>query len=675
MGNGIQPVINPQQQRKERILATSGFVFFFVLTAFVPGGILGQSLNWTQQYTPVANNLGISALVAALPLIVMFISLAGFKRTSCFSCALGLITALFLAVFVWDMPIGLAANTTIYGFMLAFMPILWTLTCAVWVYNMLVESGEFEIIKKSLGYISNDRRIQVILLIFGFGAMLEGISAFGAPIAITSAMMVGVGFPPMTSAVLCLLSDTTPCAFGTQGTPLVVLQAATGIDLNLLSTMIGRQTPLTTSLFACVLVCFFAGWRGFVKIWPVPLAAGMAYGIVASLLANFTGPYVVDISGALAGIGVTILICHYWRPKKLWLLPTDDPNTPAKYEGEKIPPLRILKAWSPYFLMIAFISIVNTSPLIKSIGAKISTVKILWPHLHQMVLKVPPATANPEKYSAIWGPWPLLTVGGTLVFFAGIITIFITGIGIQRAAKSFKTTVMQLTMAYATILFILGISQIMNYSAMTYTMGMAFATTGFWLPMSIAILGVLGVFLTGTDAASNALFGQMVCVAADQSGHSSLLAASTLSSGGVMGKSCAPQDLAIVTASVNIPGSEGEIVRRVVWVSLVFTIIIGIISMLQAHVFTWMVPGYSGIVGAAARTSPLIMWGLPIIVGAITLISLFMMIRQWKDENAFCPHGDETEFQGKTPGGTGGYTSGKGPLSQNVVTSSHTEKL
>ncbi|TGE31107.1 L-lactate permease [Desulfosporosinus sp. Sb-LF] len=629
---------NPKQQKGK--IALAGFALFFIITAFLPGGFFGQSIQWTQQYTPVANSLTGSALVAVLPLVIMFLSLAVFKRTSPFSCGLGLIVALILSIFVWDMPIGIASNATLYGFMLALMPILWTLTCAVWVYNMLVDSGQFEVIKKSLGYVTNDRRIQVILLIFGFGTLLEGISAFGAPIAITSAMMVGVGFPPMTAAVLCLLADTTPCAYGTQGTPLVVLQSVTGLDLNSLSSMIGRQTPITTALFACVLVCFFAGWKGFIKIWWVPLIAGLSYGVTAFIVSNTVGPFVVDIAGALSAIGITMIICRFWRPEKLWLLPNDDPDTPARFEGQKMPLSKTLRAWSPYILMIAFISIVNTSSTIKAFGVKVSTVKILWPNLHQMVSKVPPATINIEKYNAIWGPWPLLTVGGTLVFFVGLITILVTGIGFRRAAKSFKTTVVQLASAYATIMFILGISQVMNYSAMTYTMGMAFATTGFWLPMSTAILGLLGVFLTGTDAASNALFGQMVVVSADHSGHSSLLAASTLSSGGVMGKSCAPQDLAIVTASVNIPGAEGDIIRRVVWVSVVFTIIIGAIAMIQAHVFTWMIPGYTAIATVVHKTSPLVLWGFPIIVGSILVLSLYMMIRQWQDKNTFCPGGE-----------------------------------
>ena len=642
---------NPKQ-KKRQIIALAGFSLFFIITAFLPGGFFGQSMHWTQQYTPVANSLTVSAFVAVLPLIIMFLSLAVFKRTSVFSCGLGLVVALCLSIFVWKMPIGMASNATLYGFMLALCPILWTLTCAVWVYNMLVDSGQFEVIKKSLGYVTNDRRIQVILLIFGFGTLLEGIAAFGAPIAITSAMMVGVGFPPLTAAVLCLLADTTPCAYGTQGTPLVVLQSVTGIDINALSAMIGRQTPITSALFACVLVCFFAGWKGFVKIWWVPLAAGLAYGVTAFIVSNTAGPYVVDISGAIAAIGTTMLICRFWQPKKLWLLPTDDPNTPIKYAGEKIPLSRIFRAWSPYFLMIAFIGIVNTSPTIKAFGARISTVKILWPNLHLSISKVPPATKLIENYSAIWGPWPLLTVGGTLVFFVGLITILVTGIGLRRATQSFKATVIQLTPAYATIMFILGISQVMNYSAMTYTMGMAFATTGFWLPMSAAILGLLGVFLTGTDAAANALFGQMIIVAADQSGHSPLLAASTLSSGGVMGKAIAPQDLAIVTASVNLPGAEGEIIRRVVWVSVVFTVIIGTISMLQAHVFTWMIPGYTAVAGVAHKTSPLVLWGLPIIVGIILVISLYKMIHQWQDKYTFCPGGEGKVLEEPTSGGS-----------------------
>ncbi|MFZ5650362.1 MAG: L-lactate permease [Bacillota bacterium] len=545
-------------------------------------GSSGGDYRWYQNYTPAMENLALSALLAALPIVVMFVLLGGFKKPSHVSAISALAATFLLATIVWKMPLGLAASSTAFGMMMAVFPILWTLTSAVWIFNMLVDSGYFEVVKKSLGYVTGDRRMQTILIGFGFTTLLESMAAFGAPIAITSAMLVGFGFPPMTAGVIALLADTTPSAWGTQSMPLVVLNSVTGLDINSLAALVGRQTPVASALSPAVLVLVLAGWKGLRGVWPVAAVVGLAYAVMAVIASTFLSPYIVGIAAALAAIVTTLAILRFWSPAETWLLSGDCPAGDEKCEP-RIPFKTIVKAWSPYFLLVLVIGLVNSTGL-KQWLASISTVKIPWPGLHNIVWKSAPVVSQPEAYPAVYSQ-PLLLVGGSLVFFTGLLTVIALGIKPSRAFAIYVNTLRQAAKPGITIVSILGIAYLMNYSAMTYSIGLAFASAGFWFPMATVFLGMLGCTLAGSVAASNALFGNLSVVAGQQIGIDPVFSAGTLASGGTMGKAIAPQDLVIASATLKLHGQEGELLRRVFWASVFLAAVIGAVAMLQQHLF------------------------------------------------------------------------------------------
>ncbi len=537
---------------------------------------------WYQNYAPFQGSLLVSSLLALTPVVVMF-GLLALKKPAHISALSALAVTMMLAIIVWKMPPVLALSSTTMGMMMAVFPILWTLASAVWIFNMLVDSGYFEVVKKSLGYVTHDRRLQTVLIGFGFTTLLESLAAFGAPIAIVGAMLAGLGFPPLMAAVIVLLADTHPSAWGTQGMPVVILSSVTDLDINALTAIIGSQTPVVSALCPALLVLVMSGWKGLKGVWPITVAVGLAYGIVAAIVASFIGPYVVGIAAALAAILTTLLILHYWRPGETWLLPNDDPATESRHSGAKASAGEVIRAWSPYVLLVAVIGLVNGTGLKHWLSA-ISTVSIEWPGLHNMVYKTAPVVARPEAYQAVYQQ-PLLLVGGSLVFFAGVLAAISLGIKPNRAAVIYGKTVKQLLFPGLTIISILGIAYLMNYSAMTYTIGLAFASTGFWFPMATTFLGALGCTLAGSVAASNALFGNLSVVAGEQIGVDPALSAGTLASGGTMGKAITPQNLVIATGALGLAGREADLLKRVWLASLVLATIIGAVSMLQQHVF------------------------------------------------------------------------------------------
>lgn len=555
--------------------------FSFVWWAWGSGG--GGDYRWYQNYTPAGGDLALSAIIAAVPMAVMFILLGGFRKPSHVSALSALLATFLLATLVWGMPLGLAVSSTAFGMMMAVFPILWTLTSALWIFNMLVDSGYFEVVKKSLGYVTGDRRMQTILIGFGFTTLLESMAAFGAPIAIISAMLVGFGFPPMLAGVIALLADTTPSAWGTQSMPIVVLNSVTGLSINELAALIGKQTPVASALSPAALVLVMSGWKGFKGVWPVTAAVGLAYAVMAVVASNFLGPYVVGITAALAAIITTLAILRFWGPAETWLLSGDCPEDGSGRCDPRLPFGEIVRAWSPYFLLVIVIGLVNSTGL-KHWLASVSTIRIAWPGLHNTVWKTAPVASSPEAYAAVYSQ-PLLLVGGSLVFFTGLLTVAALGIKPSRAFSIYLNTLRQTVKPGITIVSILGIAYLMNYSAMTYSIGLAFASAGFWFPMATAFLGMLGCTLAGSVAASNALFGNLSVVAGQQLGIDPVLSAGTLSSGGTMGKSIAPQDLVIASATLNLQGREGELLRRVFWVSMLFTAVIGAVAMLQQHLF------------------------------------------------------------------------------------------
>ncbi|MFA7467287.1 MAG: L-lactate permease [Desulfotomaculaceae bacterium] len=580
-----------QQSRKEvqrpprnwvRPAVTAGFLLVFFITAWLPGGFLSHDIvEWVQNYAPVGGNLYFSALLAGIPIFTMFLLLGGLKKPAHVAAIISLAATLLVAITVWKMPVGLAFNSTMLGMLVAVFPILWTLSSAVWIFNMTVESGYFEVVKNSLGYVSKDRRIQTLLVGFGFTTLLEGIAAFGAPIAIVTAMLLGFGFPPLTAATVALLADTTPSVWGTQGMPVVVLSSVTDLNINELSAMSGMQAPVLTAFFPVALVILIAGWKGFKEIWPLTIAVGFSYAIVGILISK-SGPYIVGIAASLASILTILFVLRFWRPKSTWLFPGE--KLPAENSSEKrLSVWEIIRAWSPYLLLIGVIGLVTGTPLKKWLTA-ISTVNIEWPGLHNVVWKLAPVVPHSEPYAAVYSQ-PVLVVGGSLVFLAGIISVFVLGIKPAKAAQIYISTLKKLLLPGVTIVSILGVAYLMNYAAMTYTIGLAFAATGFLFPVAVALMGMLGCTLAGSVAASNALFGNLSVVSGAQLGIDPVFSAGTLASGGTMGKAIAFQDLVIASATLNKPGIEGELLRRVFGISLIFVLLLGALAMLQLHVF------------------------------------------------------------------------------------------
>jgi len=580
-----------QQSRKEvqrpprnwvRPAVTAGFLLVFFITAWLPGGFFSHDIvEWVQNYAPVGGNLYFSALLAGIPIFTMFLLLGGLKKPAHVAAIISLAATLLVAITVWKMPVGLAFNSTMLGMLVAVFPILWTLSSAVWIFNMTVESGYFEVVKSSLGYVSRDRRIQTLLVGFGFTTLLEGIAAFGAPIAIVTAMLLGFGFPPLTAATVALLADTTPSVWGTQGMPVVVLSSVTDLNINELSAMSGMQAPVLTAFFPVALVILIAGWKGFKEIWPLTIAVGFSYAIVGIMISK-SGPYIVGIAASLASILTILFVLRFWRPKSTWLFPGE--KLPAENGSEKrLSVWEIIRAWSPYLLLIGVIGLVTGTPL-KTWLTAISTVNIEWPGLHNVVWKLAPVVPHSEPYAAVYSQ-PVLVVGGSLVFLAGIISVFVLGIKPAKAAQIYISTLKKLLLPGVTIVSILGVAYLMNYAAMTYTIGLAFAATGFMFPVAVALMGMLGCTLAGSVAASNALFGNLSVVSGAQLGIDPVFSAGTLASGGTMGKAIAFQDLVIASATLNKPGIEGELLRRVFGISLIFALLLGALAMLQLHVF------------------------------------------------------------------------------------------
>ena len=555
-----------------------------VLTALVKSLISGES--WNQIYTPVNGSLLLSTLVALVPAVCLFGLLVFMKKSAFVSTVTGLIVALILAVLVWKMPLRLAISSTTLGMATGLFPIIWTLSSAVWIFNMLVESGYFEVIKESLKRVSYDRRIQTLLIGFAFICLLESLAAFGAPIAIGVSMLTGLGFPPVLSATIALLADTSPSAWGTQGMPLMILNSVTNIDINQLGMIVGRQTPLLSALMPIGLVFIMSGWKGLKGVWYFALAVGLSYGLAAFVTSNFLTPLAAGIAGALASIVVIMIILRFWHPKHVWTFDCDSKIKPHE-DRPKLRPQSVIRAWSPYILLVLAISVINGSPL-KLLLAKISTIRWEWLGLHNVVMKTAPVVPSPEPYTAIYQQ-SILTSGGTIVFMVALVTIFMLRLPVKKAFSIYLKTLKDLLFPGLTIVCILGIAYLMNYSGMTYTIGLLFASSNLFFPFATVFLGLFGCSLGGSVAGSNALFGNLVVVAGEQIGVDPAFSAATLCSGGTMGKSLTPQNLVIANSVLKIPGLEGILIGRVIAFTLIFTVILGVWAMVMYHLMPWLI--------------------------------------------------------------------------------------
>jgi lactate permease len=486
------------------------------------------------------------------------------------------------------MPAKLAINATLYGAAFGLFPIVWIVITAIWIYNMTVESGEFEIIKNSLASITEDRRLQAIFIAFAFGSFIEGTAGFGTPVAITAAMLVGLGFNPLYAAGICLIANTAPVAFGAIGIPIVVAAKVTDIDMMHISSIVGRQLPFLSVIVPLWLSVTMSGWKRSMEILPAILVAGVSFAGTQYLMSNFHGPYLPDIASSIVCIIALGAFLKVWKPKNTWHFP-DEPASAHTVTKCDYSMGQVLRAWMPYIILAFMVLLWGLEP-VKKVLDSIILVKIEWPALHNLVIKTAPVVAKNSPYPAVFA-LNLLSAAGTAILFSGLLAVFIIpNYGFGKAFACLGRTCYQLRYPILTIAMILGLAYIMNFSGMSSTLGLAFTATGSWFPFFAPILGWLGVFLTGSDTSANALFGALQKTTAQQIGVDPALCVAANSSGGVTGKMISPQSISVATAASNMVGHEGDIFRFTLKHSIAMLMFVCCLTMLQAYVLHWMLP-------------------------------------------------------------------------------------
>jgi lactate permease len=545
-----------------------------------------SGMTWTQIYTPLGG-VGISALVAALPIIVLFYLLA-FRRWGGHKAG-GVAAALsfLLAVTVWKMPLQMAVSTTCLGVVVGLFPILWIVITAIWLYNMSVESGDFDIIKSSLASLTDDRRLQALFIAFAFSSFLEGTAGFGTPVAIAAAMLTGLGFRPLYAAGICLIANSAPVAFGAIGIPVIMAAKVTGLDTMTLSQVVGRQLPLISLIVPFWIALTMSGVRGTLQILPALLVAGISFGGTQFLLANYHGPYLPDIAASIVTIVSLIALLKIWQPQQTWHFPEEIGQ--EKIAHASYPVSEILRAWAPFIVLAVVVLLWGLTP-VKNVLDSMFLKTIEWPALHNLVVKTTPIVNSDTLYGAVY-KLNLVSAAGTAILLAGLISVpILKGYTYGKAAVCLARTGKQLVYPIITVMCVLALAYIMNYSGMSSTLGLAFAGTGKLFPFFAPILGWLGVFLTGSCTSSNAFFGSLQATTATQIGVSPELMVAANATGGVAGKMISPQSLAVATSATGLMGKEGDIFRFTIMHSLGMLFLICILVWLQTNVLSWMMP-------------------------------------------------------------------------------------
>lgn len=550
-------------------------------------------MTWTMNVDPLGN-LALSALVAAVPIIFLFIALTVLKMKGHWAAIVATALAVSVAAVVYGMPAQLAGLSVVYGALFGLFPVCWIVITALFIYNMSVKTGQFEVIKNSLATISDDRRMQALLIAFSFGAFIEGAAGFGTPVAITAAMLAGLGFNPLYAAGLCLLANTAPVAFGAIGIPIVVGASVSGVDLMAFSQMVGRTLPFLSVFVPLYLVVLMAGWKKGMEVWPACMVSGGSFAIAQFLSSNYIGPLLRDILSSIASIICTVIFLRYWHPKESWRFP-EEPKSEGRaellYTGGQV-----FRAWAPFILLSVFVAAWGIKPVQTAMN-EIFLYKLPIHGLDNMVIDHV-GKAKPAVYT-----FNGLSAAGTAILLAWFFSIPVMGASVRTALEVAGNTLKQLRWPIVTISTILGFAYIMNYSGMAITLGYAFASTGKLFPFFAAFLGWLGVFMTGSDTSTNALFGKLQAVTAEQLGINPLVTVNANTSGGVCGKMISPQSISVATAATHMVGKESEIFRFTLKHSLILTTVIGIISMLYAYVFTWMIPVVEKAAPAAAKAA------------------------------------------------------------------------
>jgi lactate permease len=545
---------------------------------------------YQQILDPVAHSLAWSSLVAAIPLVLLFILLGVLRVTAWAASLISLAVSLVVAVVVYGMPVGQVLLAGTEGAAFGFFPILWIVINAIWVYQLTVETGHFDVLRRSFASVSDDQRIQAVLIAFSFGALLEALAGFGTPVAVTSVMLMALGFKPLKAAALALTANTAPVAFGAMATPILTLGKVTELPSDTLGAMVGRQTPILALLVPLVLVAIVDGWRGVRETWPAALVCGVFFAIGQYATSNFVSVPLADVVASLLSAAAVVALVRFWRPSRPYTEhaviaggAADEP-TPEFARRVEHPDSRadVAKAYAPYVIIIVVFVICQITAVKKLLDK--ATVKFGWPGLDILSPKGKPVSLTDFTLN-------LLTTPGTQMLIAGIITMLVLKVSAPRAIKAYGTTLHQLRWAIITVMAVLALAFVMNLSGQTITLGTWMAAAGGAFALLSPILGWLGVAVTGSDTSSNSLFGALQVTAANQAGLSDVLMAASNSSGGVLGKMISPQNLAIAAAAVGMNGKEGDIFRRVVVWSVVFLVLLCILSALQASpVLSWMVP-------------------------------------------------------------------------------------
>jgi lactate permease len=553
-------------------------------------------VTWTQIYDPVGH-WWLSTLIAALPIVTLLTLLAGFKVKPHLCAIAGAAVSILVAMLVFHMPVRLAVTSFLYGGAFGMLKIVWIVIAAVFLYDITVETGQFEIMKTSIAAITPDRRLQVLLVAFSFGAFLEGAAGFGTPVAIAGAFMIGLGFNPFQAAVLNLIANTAPVAWGAIGTPVHTLAAVTALPESDLSAMVGRILPWTAIIVPFWLVRTFVGWAETFEVLPAILVVGISFAGTQYFWANHVDSNLVDIAAGIASIVATLLFLRVWKPKRIWRF-EDERALDAAVAAEGVKTVgygagQIAKAWMPFALLSLFVllwglpTIKNamgraTTPAFKSGGWEV-------PYLHKAVFRAQPVVSKPTAESAKFDlNW--LSATGSGCFLAAILAGLFLGLSFKRIFSTFGRTLHRLRFAIVAMGCMLGLGYVTRYSGMDAVLGLAFTRTGWFFPFFGAYIGWLGVALTGSDTASNALFGGLQRITAQQLNLSPILMCATNSAGGVMGKMIDAQSICIATAATNQVGNEGSIFRYVFWHSVGLAAIIGVIVMLYAYVFPQFIP-------------------------------------------------------------------------------------
>jgi lactate permease len=550
----------------------------------------GGTIMWNQVYNPF-NNAGLSTIAAAIPVVTLLVLIASGKVKAHIAAIIAVILTNLIAIFVFTMPVGMSIRASLLGVVSGFFPIGWIVLNVIFLYQLTVATGQFELLKRAVGGVTEDRRLQLLLIAFSFGAFFEGASGFGTPVAITGSVLIGLGFSPLAASGLSLIANTAPVAYGALGTPIQGLASVTGLDPYILGAMVGRQLPVFSLIVPFWVVWAFAGWKGMKDIWPAILVTGISFAVPQFVISNYINPWIVDIGASLISMGCLILFLRVWQPKQLWLSPALRGNdeslatmAPAKPMDKT--PLSQGQLWSSLlpWIIVCIVMLIWGNGAFKTWANSIFTWNYPVPELHQMINKVPPVAVKPTPEGAVFG-FTYLSFTGTGMLIAAIISGLLAGFSPMKMIVEYGRTIRLCAISLITISAMLAIGTLTRLSGVDATLGLAFAATGVLYPFFGTLLGWLGVALTGSDTASNILFGNLQKITSEQLGLSSVLMGAANSSGGVMGKMIDAQSIVVASTATNWYGHEGTILRFVFKHSIALACLVGLFVMLQAYVY------------------------------------------------------------------------------------------